>query len=241
MLCTALAPIALATAVPAAPADPQLPDLASVANEIARRTNAFRSSQGVSPVNADARLAAAAQEFAQYMAATDRYGHEADGRAPEARARAAGYEYCVVAENLGFLVTSTGLSTAELASHLMDGWVDSPGHRRNLLLAAITDIGIGIAQSERSRRFYAVQLFGRPRSASVTIRVTNRTSDAVHYEIDGEDFRLPVRATRTHQRCTEGNLRMVGPNQGEVKGPLRDGTQYVATRDPSGQVRFLVR
>ncbi len=175
------------------------------------------------------------------MAATDRYGHEADDRAPEKRALAAGYEYCVVAENLAYLVKSTGFTTDELTSHLMAGWFESEGHRKNLLLAAVTDIGIGIAQSERSRRYYAVQLFGRPKRAMVTVRVTNRTRAPLRYEIDGEDFSLPVRATRTHQRCTEGNLRMVGPNTGEVEVPLRNGAQYLATRDSSGHVHFVVR
>lgn len=233
--------MALAAVANAAAPELQVPDLASVASEVVRRTNAFRSDQGVSPVNADARLAAAAQAFAQYMASTDRYGHDADARAPEERAMAAGYAYCVVAENLAYLVKSTGFKTDELASHLMAGWMKSEGHRMNLLLAAVTDIGVGMAQSERSRRYYAVQLFGRPKGALVTIRVTNRTSVPVRYEIDGEDFKLPVRATRTHQRCTGGDLRIVEPNTGEVKVPVRNGAQYLATRDNSGQVRLIVR
>jgi uncharacterized protein YkwD len=44
---------------------------------------------------------------------------------------------------------------------MMDGWKNSPGHRRNLLLAQVTEIGVGAAKG-RSGRWYFVQLFGSP-------------------------------------------------------------------------------
>src|SRR5262245_7979262 len=58
-------------------------------------TNAFRRAQGARPTAPNPTLAAAAQEFADYMAHTDRYGHGADGRQPSERATAHGYGWCL--------------------------------------------------------------------------------------------------------------------------------------------------
>ena len=51
-----------------------------------------------------------------------------------------------------------------MAALLFDGWTTSPPHRRNLLDGELTEVGIATAYSARSDRYYAVQLFGRPRS-----------------------------------------------------------------------------
>ena len=63
-----------------------------------------------------------------------------------------------------------GFRPDELAQRLFDGWVQSPPHRRNLLDGDMTDVGTAVAQSRRSGRYYAVQLFGRPRSEHRAMR-----------------------------------------------------------------------
>src|SRR5689334_5509031 len=66
------------------------------------KTNQFRREQGLDPVARERALDRAAQEFAAYMARHDKYGHEADGRKPSERARAHGYDYCLVSENISY-------------------------------------------------------------------------------------------------------------------------------------------
>ncbi|HZF80939.1 MAG TPA: CAP domain-containing protein, partial [Rubrivivax sp.] len=95
----------------------------------------------------------------------DRYGHQADGREPSQRVEAAGYEWCMVAENIGWQYDSRGFDTASLARRLVDGWEKSPPHRANMLDKRPRDIGIATAQSPRSGRHYGVQLFARPCAA----------------------------------------------------------------------------
>ena len=41
----------------------------------------------------------------------------------------------------------------------MKGWINSPGHRRNLLYRDVTHFGAGIALESGDRRFYATQKF----------------------------------------------------------------------------------
>ena len=141
------------------------PDLSNVERLILERTNQFRSSEGVRRVAVDTRLASAARGFAKYMADTERYGHDADGRKPSQRVKVHGYQYCVVSENISYQYSSEDFGTAELASRYFEGWKKSPGHRRNMLEASVTDTAVAVARSARTGRYYAVQLFGRTTAA----------------------------------------------------------------------------
>jgi len=177
-----------------------------VARRILQRTNALRAESGWKPVANEPRLSAAATRFAQYMAETDRYGHEVDGRQPPERAQAQGYAHCLTAENIAFASSTRGFQADELAQRLFDGWVQSPPHRRNLLDGDMTDVGIAVAQSARSGRHYAVQLFGRPRSLVMRITLANRSRDTVHYDLGGESYELKPNVVRTHDRCRRALL-----------------------------------
>jgi uncharacterized protein YkwD len=214
-------------------------DPAAAAAQIVELTNVFRSTNGLDAVATNRALSDSAQRFAGYMAETDRYGHEADGRRPADRALAAGYEYCAVAENIAFQFSSAGFATEELARRVLEGWEQSPGHRRNMLLPTVVDIGVGVARSERTRRWYAVQLFGRPKSASIGFAIGNRADAAIRYELDGETHALPPRVTRTHEGCFAGELRVLWPDgsTGPAFAP-RDGARYVVQRDQAGQLRL---
>ena len=233
----AIAAVVMAATVSAQSSRARMPDLSEVGPQVIEQTNVLRLRNGLGPVKPDARLSEAAQKFADFMANTERYGHEADARAPSERTAAAGYEHCMVAENIGYIFNTSGFSSEQLASRLIDGWTKSPGHFRNMLLSEASDIGIGVAQSERSQRFYAVQLFARPDSASTRFEVANRADTPVRYEVDGEAFDLPVRVTRTHTRCADVTLRILSPDEmdGTTRVRARNGARYVVSRDPSGR------
>lgn len=138
-------------------------DLPAVEKLVVDATNAFRGQEGLDSVRPDRALAKAAQDFADYMARTDRYGHTADGRNPADRARGQGYGYCLLAENIAYQYNSAGFRTAELARGFVEGWKHSPGHRKNMLEPAVTDTAVAVAHSEKSGRYYAVQMFGQPK------------------------------------------------------------------------------
>jgi uncharacterized protein YkwD len=220
--------------VEAAPAAPRSAgsDPAQVSALIVRQTNAFRAANRLEPLKVDARLAEAAQRFAQFMASEDRYGHDADGRAPAERARAHGYEYCALAENIGYQFSSAGFTSDDLVRRLVEGWERSPGHRRNMLLPNVVDIGVGVARSARTHHHYAVQMFGRPRSEAARFELSNRADVAIRYELGGESFTLPPRVTRTHEGCFSGEVRMQWPDG--ATGPVLDarhGGRYTVVRE----------
>jgi uncharacterized protein YkwD len=207
------------------------PDPAEVARLMIDRTNEFRRSQGLTSTTAQRQLNDAARGFAAYMARTDRYGHEADGRQPAQRVREQGYDYCMVAENIAYHFSSAGFSSAELARAFVQGWKNSPQHRRNMLEPDATDIGLAVVRAPRSGRYYAVQLFGRPQSLSVQFRIANRSSDPVAYELDGRPHQLPPHTTDTHQQCSAPRLvvRLPGDREATVVQPA-DGERYAIER-----------
>lgn len=215
-------------------------DPAEAARLVVEQTNQFRRSQGVRPTASSRALEQAARSFAEFMARTDRYGHEADGKQPPERAKAHGYDYCMVSENIAYQFQSAGFRSRDLAQRLVRGWEVSPGHRRNMLDPDATEIGVAIARSPKSGRYYAVQMFGRPNSSRIEFRIANHSPAAVRYELGGEWFHLPPRVTRKHGQCRIETLTLrlpgdqeptsVQPAHGERYAVERVGTRYRLTK-----------
>ena len=90
---------------------PDLPDIPRTETAIIEMTNAFRRGEKLSPVKPNAELTTTARLFAQYLAKTGRFAHEADGRQPGDRAKASGYKFCLIAENLALNLDSRGFET----------------------------------------------------------------------------------------------------------------------------------
>jgi uncharacterized protein YkwD len=182
------------------------PRLEKVEALLLEGTNAFRNKQGRGELGLSPQLATTARSFAEFMAKTEKYGHEADGSEPSKRAKKQDYDACIVAENIAYQYSSEGFTTTELADKLIASWKNSPEHRKNMLDDDVTDAGMGVAHSEKSGRYYAVQLFGRPRSAMVEFEVVNATKGPIEYELDGKLLELPAGTTRTHGQCRSATL-----------------------------------
>lgn len=184
---------------------------------IIKRTNIFRKSQDLEPVETNETLQKAAREFAQFMAREDKYGHQANGQTPAQRAEDAGYEICRVAENIAMQFRSTGYSTGALGKLFVEGWKKSPGHRKNMLTEDVTQTGVAIAQSSRTGVYYAVQLFGRPRDQAIEFTMTNGTDDVRAYRINDQAFELAPRQYRTHWYCTSVSVELIPADATESK------------------------
>jgi uncharacterized protein YkwD len=213
--------------------DKPMPDLARVTTLVIASTNAFRAAEGRPKVTPDPALADAARHFAQFMARSGKYGHAADGSQPSERARKHGYDYCLVSENIAYHFQSQGFHTEELAGVIFEGWKASPGHRGNMLDAAATDTGVAVARSE-SGYFYAVQMFGRPRSARIGFEVRNESGAEVQYRVGDRAFTLPAHAAGSHETCRPEKLMFERPAK-LSKAPLEpaNGERFVITGDGS--------
>jgi uncharacterized protein YkwD len=105
--------------------------------DLVARINRHRRAIGCPTLRWDDRLAAVALRHSQDMARRRFFSHtNPDGRDPFDRLRRARVRYRAAAENLA-AGQITGAET-------FDGWMGSPGHRRNLEDCDYTRIGIGL-------------------------------------------------------------------------------------------------
>ncbi len=184
-----------------------IPDLARTEAAIVEHTNVFRASEGLGPVRRNPQLDRAAKDFARYLARSGKFAHEADGRTPADRARTAGYWYCNIAENLALNLDSRGFTVEKLSQDTMEGWKASPGHRRNLMLPGVTEIGVGIAKAPTGApKFLSVQLLGRPKSLAFEFTITNRSASAAAYAFAGKEHEIAPRSIVTHTACEPARL-----------------------------------
>jgi uncharacterized protein YkwD len=211
------------------------PDLPAVERRVIEGTNEFRREQGLGALAPSAGLQRAARYFADYMARTDRYGHQADGAEPADRATRHGYEWCQVSENISYQYTSATFATAELAGRYLEGWKRSPGHRKNMVDRDDVHMALAVARSRETGRYYAVQMFGRPRSMSIEFHVTNRTREPVGYRLGERSYSLEPRATRVHQQCASEDLTL-RPAVAKGRGTARpkDGDRVEVVREAGG-------
>lgn len=220
----------------AAPSSPRGASESQLVDAIYRETNAFRAANDLGPLQKSPELTEAARYFAQFMARTQQYGHQADGDRPSDRAEKFGYEYCFVAENIAYQSDPVSSATDTLAARFLDGWKASSGHRQNLLAPLATETGIAVAPGDEAGHWYAVHMFGRPKSAAISFRVANRSDTLVRYTAGTREFKLPPDHVRTHEDCREVDLDFDFAGTGGDGDSFKavDGAEYVVERSERG-------
>lgn len=124
----------------------------AAAAEVLRLVNVERAAAGCAPVTANPVLGEAARAHSQDMADQGYFSHTSlDGRSPWDRLEAAGYSDGS-GENI-----AAGQSTAQ---DVMSSWMNSEGHRSNILNCGSTTMGVGIGHGG-SYGIYWTQVFGR--------------------------------------------------------------------------------
>lgn len=127
--------------------------LVRTAAEVVALTNAERTAAGLRPLADDRRLASAAQAYSADMAARAFYAHTSpEGLEPWDRAAAAGATHRGIGENIACGQRSP--------REVVRGWMNSPGHRANILKPDFTHIGIGFAGGGPAGTYWT-QLFGQ--------------------------------------------------------------------------------
>lgn len=127
-------------------------------DEIVRLGNIERVNHGQEPLEAESILEKSATAHSEEMAKLDYFSHTSPtpGReTPHQRIRAAGSGASATGENIA-VFTNHKFST--LADKVVQGWMNSPPHRKNLLSPNFTHIGIGIGR--RGKTYYFTQNFG---------------------------------------------------------------------------------
>ncbi|MFG2123707.1 sigma-70 family RNA polymerase sigma factor [Streptomyces sp. NPDC048710] len=105
--------------------------------QVVALVNKERAAAGCGPLTENAQLEKAAQAHSDDMAARNFFDHtNPDGADPGQRITAAGYRWSTYGENI-----AKGQQTPQ---SVMDSWMNSPGHRANILNCSFKEIGVGV-------------------------------------------------------------------------------------------------
>ncbi len=123
-------------------------DILSMENVIIRLVNIERTSRGLKPLSANWQLSRVARYKSQDMHDAGYFAHESPRYgSPFNMMKNFGISYRTAGENIAKGYTS--------AAAVVEGWMNSPGHRANILNASFTEIGVGYVADGR----YYTQMF----------------------------------------------------------------------------------
>lgn len=129
---------------------------------VIEQTNLQRKENGnLVLLSENTKLNLSAQTKLKDMFAKQYFEHESPtGKGPADLARAVEYEYVTIGENLA-------LGNFKDNADLLNAWMNSPGHRANILNSKYTEMGAAVGEGmfEGRQVWLAVQEFGRPVSA----------------------------------------------------------------------------
>ena len=195
------------------------------AADVLALTNGHRATLGLAPLAPSGTLTAAAGWKAAHMANFGYFSHD-DPQNPtrtwDQRIRDCGYEYGA-GENIAY-----GYRTPQ---EVFRGWLDSPGHRRNIESAAYRVLGVGAAVADGGR-VYWVQNFGTRTDGSVTQPAPVAT--VVPDEDEGTDPTTPVPADAPSAPVAKDDSVTVDEDQDVRLDPLSN--DFI---DPEGEVELI--
>lgn len=149
---------------------PSMPNVLAYATNVSHSgllasTNQNRSASGLVQLTLHGSLNSAAQAKANDMVAKNYWSHTSpDGRQPWDFITAAGYSYSMAGENLAY-----GALTSEST---VQAWMNSPGHRANILKPEFRHVGFGYANSAdyqgQGQQTVIVAMYGTPYASAPT-------------------------------------------------------------------------
>lgn len=180
--------------------------------EIFTLSNTQRTNNGLSSFTFNSQLASAAQQKAEHMKNNNYFEHTApDGTTGWTFINASGYSYQSAGENLA--------ATNETSEAVVDGWMNSPGHRANLLSSTFSEVGYGVIYvgnwQEFSDVYFVVALYGQPTnsaSPSPAPQPTPEPSPQPEPEEVAEQPVVPQPQTEVDESIAEANKELEDQN-----------------------------
>jgi hypothetical protein len=205
------------------------PPLSQMEKEIIDATNQKRQEHGLEALGSDPTLMTAARQHAQNMARQKTLSHELDGKSMQDRVKELDYKYLAIAENVAFNQPD--------AKSVVEGWMNSPGHRANILNKNYTQIGVGAAPDDEGQQYFT-QVFGRPQSAGATAKasftISNETTSPVEVTVPGQNSKtiVPAETSGVFQLAGMGELPKLTlrSNGDETEIAPKDGATYRITQ-----------
>lgn len=152
-------PTGLSRAFAAGPGVAGIQSLPEVEMEVGRLTNEYRRQQGLPPLTADFNLVEASRQHSSDMLARGFFSHHnPEGRSfMERLPPAYGARISQSGENIWTGSGYSPFNPQTLARMIINSWISSPGHCKNILTPGFTHLGVGVAAWGREVR--ATQVF----------------------------------------------------------------------------------
>ncbi|MCH3964432.1 MAG: CAP domain-containing protein [Clostridium sp.] len=132
----------------------QASSISAEANEVIRLVNVERNKNGLASLKANAELSKVASVKAQDMIDKNYFSHTSPTYgSPFDMMQKFGIKYTAAGENIAY-----GQKTP---AEVMNGWMNSSGHRANILNSNFTEIGVGVAKDKNGTPYW-VQMFINP-------------------------------------------------------------------------------
>jgi hypothetical protein len=160
--------------------DKEAPESFLIADEVVKYTNAERTKSGLQPFVVNAKLSASAKLKVEDMFNNQYFSHDSpSGITIGDLVASVGYEFISIGENLA-------LGNFKDDIDLIEAWMESPGHRENILNPKYKEIGVAVARGtfEGKTTWLAVQHFGLPLS------ICPKPSEAIKTEIETNKIQL---------------------------------------------------
>jgi uncharacterized YkwD family protein/spore coat assembly protein SafA len=130
---------------------PNIDDVKTLENEVIRLVNVERSKNGLQPLKTNWEVSRVARYKSQDMIDKGYFSHTSPTYGSPFR----------MMENFGIRFSAAGENIAygqRTPQEVMNAWMNSPGHRSNILNPSYTEIGVGAAKS-RNGTLYWTQMF----------------------------------------------------------------------------------
>ncbi len=128
-------------------------DYSAFQKKVVELVNAERAKAGLKPLKMNTELSKVATLKSQDMAKNNYFSHTSPTYgSPFDMMKKFGISYKTAGENIAM-----GQTTPE---QVMNGWMNSSGHRANILKASFTEIGVGIAKNSSGRLYWTQQFIG---------------------------------------------------------------------------------
>lgn len=142
----------------ARPADANRERAATIEQAVLQLTNEVRAGRRLAPLEPSGALAAVARCHSQDMLDRGYFDHRTpDGLRSSDRIARGGLDFDATGENI-YMVRNATSSPANLASAMVNRWMNSRDHRANILTPDYRVVGVGIVATPRI--VIATQLFG---------------------------------------------------------------------------------
>lgn len=129
---------------------PDISDAKAFEKEVIRLTNVERTKNGLKPLTENWELSRVARYKSEDMAKNGYFSHTSPTYgSPFTMMQNFGIKYTAAGENIAY-----GQRTAQ---EVVNGWMNSPGHRANILNANYTQIGVGYAVNSKGTPYWTQQ------------------------------------------------------------------------------------